>query len=252
MGKTSQASELLRRAHSDAWQEVGRLFAGRGGGTAEHRNVRLMATGLPHAQWNSGDVLGAEVDLARVREFYAAYNVPWGLRVPDDLAWSHGRQVVHLRLMGLTASEFRPASAPPGIRLEPATPSDLGAVVQVDAAAFGSDTDATRPWFAALLGAPSAVVTVIRAVSDGRTVGTGYSVNAHGLAGASVYVAGIAVLPDHRRRGYGSAISSWLLQHGFEAGAALAHLHPDDDAAARLYAKLGFAETRGLDVYTRL
>jgi hypothetical protein len=36
------------------------------------------------------------------------------------------------------------------------------------------------------------------------------------------------------------------------AGAELAHLHPDSDSAARLYARLGFVETPGLDVYVDL
>jgi ribosomal protein S18 acetylase RimI-like enzyme len=95
-------------------------------------------------------------------------------------------------------------------------------------------------------------VTVVRAVADGQTVGTGYSVLADGLAGRSGYVAGIAVLPMYRRRGCASALSSWLVDRTFAAGAMLAHLHPDDDRAARLYAKLGFVETNGLDIYVDL
>jgi GNAT superfamily N-acetyltransferase len=246
---TTPSSELVRLAHGDAWQELGRLFAGRGGGTAVYPNVRLMASGLPHPQWNSGDVLAADVDLEHVREFYAAHEVPWGLRVPDEIGWSHGQRVLHLRLMGLPASAFRPAEQPPEIELVAAGPADLDAVAAADAAAFGSDPDSTRPWLAALLAAPPATVTVVRAVSDRQTIGTGYSVCADGLASRTVYVAGIAVIPGYRRRGYGGAISSWLVQRGLDAGATLAHLHPDDDRAASLYAKLGFVETRGLDVF---
>ena len=47
-------------------------------------------------------------------------------------------------------------------------------------------------------------------------------------------------------------MTSWLLEQAFADGAALAHLNPDSDAAARLYARLGFVETAGLDVYTDL
>jgi len=47
-------------------------------------------------------------------------------------------------------------------------------------------------------------------------------------------------------------ITSSLLDRGFAAGAELAHLHPDSDAAARLYARLGFVETPGVDVYVDL
>ena len=67
--------------------------------------------------------------------------------------------------------------------------------------------------------------------------------------GPSLYLAGVAVLPAARRRGVGAALSSWLLERGFAAGAELAHLNPDTDEAARIYGRLGFAETPGLDIY---
>lgn len=248
MGQTSHAADVVRLAHSDAWQELGRLFEGCGGGIAEHRDVRLMASGLPHPQWNSGDVLGADVDLELVRAFYAAYDVPWGLRVPAELTWSQGRHVLHLRLMGLSRSAFAPKQPPPEFRLELARTGDLDSVARVDAVAFGSEVN-TRPWLKALLGAPRDVVSVVRAVSNDQIVGIGHSVLADGLAGPTVYLAGIAVAPAYRRRGCGSALSSWLVSRGFDAGATLAHLHPDDAAAARLYGRLGFVETHGLDVY---
>ena len=57
------------------------------------------------------------------------------------------------------------------------------------------------------------------------------------------------MLSAARRRGVGAALSSWLLERGFAAGAELAHLNPDTDEAARLYGRLGFVETRGLDMY---
>ncbi|MGH6623605.1 MAG: GNAT family N-acetyltransferase, partial [Burkholderiaceae bacterium] len=62
----------------------------------------------------------------------------------------------------------------------------------------------------------------------------------------------VGVLERARRRGVGSALTSWLLERAFADGATLAHLNPDSDAAARLYARLGFVETAGLDVYTDL
>ena len=47
-------------------------------------------------------------------------------------------------------------------------------------------------------------------------------------------------------------MSSWLLERGFATGAELAHLNPDSDGAARLYERLGFTETPGLDIYVDL
>jgi predicted GNAT family acetyltransferase len=43
-----------------------------------------------------------------------------------------------------------------------------------------------------------------------------------------------------------------LIERALDDGATLAHLNPDSGAAARLYARLGFRETRGLDVYADL
>jgi hypothetical protein len=47
-------------------------------------------------------------------------------------------------------------------------------------------------------------------------------------------------------------MSSWLLAQGFAAGAELAHLHPDSDEAARIYARLAFTEVPGLEIYVDL
>lgn len=60
------------------------------------------------------------------------------------------------------------------------------------------------------------------------------------------------MLSHARGRGVAAAMSSWLLAAGFTAGAELAHLHPDTDATARIYARLGFVETGGLDVYVEV
>jgi hypothetical protein len=44
-------------------------------------------------------------------------------------------------------------------------------------------------------------------------------------------------------------MSSWLLARGFAAGARLGHLQADTEAAARVYARLGFADAGSLQVY---
>ena len=84
---------------------------------------------------------------------------------------------------------------------------------------------------------------------DGEPAATAYSVRTDGAAGPSLLLAGVAVTEPLRRRGVGGAVSSWLLERGFAAGARLAHLHADTDAAARVYARLGFAEAGGLEIF---
>ena len=87
---------------------------------------------------------------------------------------------------------------------------------------------------------------------DGEAVGTAYALRSDGAAGPAVFLAGVAVVEAARRRGVAAAMSAWLLERGFADGARLAHLHPETDAAARVYARLGFIEAGALDIYVDL
>jgi ribosomal protein S18 acetylase RimI-like enzyme len=243
-------ADRVRAAHGDAWEAQGRLRAQRGGGACELRGIRLSASGIAHPQWNNGDVTAADADIEGARAFFAARGVPWGVRVPAGMPWARGRLLFAKRLMGLLAAEHRPAPAVSGLRLRAAVPADLSTVVRIDAEAFGDDPDLERQWLEPQLSAPRC--TVALAELDGVPVGTGYSLRSDGRAGPCLYIAGVAVASAARRRGVAARITSWLLGGGFAAGAELAHLHPDRDAAARLYARLGFVEAPGLDVYVDL
>jgi ribosomal protein S18 acetylase RimI-like enzyme len=241
-------SEWVQAAHGDAWQELGRQRAGTGGGTCELPGIRLMATGLAHPQWNNGDVDNpAAVDIETVRRWYAEKAVPWGVRVPRTADWPFGRKLLTKRLMGLTPSEFSAAPAPAGVRLRTAGPGDAEAVLGVDSVAFDTSIENDRPWLEPMLS--EAAVTVVLAEIEGEPVGTGYGVLADGVAGRSLYLAGIGVLPTARRRGIAGALSSLLVERGVAQGAEIVHLHPDTDAAASVYRRLGFAEVSGFDVY---
>jgi GNAT superfamily N-acetyltransferase len=143
-----------------------------------------------------------------------------------------------------------PAPEVPGLRIELAGPAQLDAVVAVDSAAFGDDPALVRLWFEPHLRATCAAV-VVATLAD-ELVATAHTVRSDGLAGPCLYVGGVAVLAQARRRGVGAAISSCLLARGFAAGAELAHLNPDTDAAARIYERLGFVETAGLEIYVDL
>jgi ribosomal protein S18 acetylase RimI-like enzyme len=239
-------------AHADAWQAEGRLREPRGGGVAELPGVRLMASGLPHAQWNSGDVTDpALVDLDRVRAWYAGRaqggGVPWGLRVPAGVAVRDGRLLFRKRCMALLPDRLSAVKTPPRVEIRIAGSTDVDVVARVDATAFGDPVARTRPWIEPHLGAPG--FTVALAALDSEPAGVATAILTDDRAGRSVGIFGVAVLEHARNRGIGGALTSWLLERGFAAGAALAHLNPDTEAAARLYARLGFVETAGLDVY---
>lgn len=239
-------------AHGDAWQQLGRIHAAGGGGVHRLPGIRLMASGLPFAQWNNADVDDPDaVDIASVVSWYAERDVPWGVSVPADGTWPHGRLLFRQRLMalpaGAPAADRSVAVAPAGVDVRSAGQADLDGVLAVDAAAFDAPAERERLWLAPLLPVEDAVIAV--AYDGERAVGSGFALVSDGEAGRSVYVAAIAVLESHRRRGIGGAVTSWLVEQGFARGADLAHLNPDTDIAASVYRRLGFVEVDGFDIY---
>lgn len=240
-------AEGVRIAHGDAWQAEGLLRRPYGGDVATLPGVRLMASGLPHVQWNNGDVDDVErCDVAAVAAWYGSRGLPWGLRVPAGATFPHGRVLFRKRLMGLEPDGLQGHHPVPGLRIRRAALGDLDAVLHVDAVAFEEDREVERLWLLPRLAAPG--VEVALASVDDTPVATAAVVRSDGRAGPAAYLSGVAVLPAARRRGIATALSAWLLERAFDDGAELAHLHPDDDAAASVYARLGFVEVAGLDV----
>lgn len=239
---------LMQAAHADAWQVEGLLRRPRGGDAVELPGVRLMASGLAHPQWNSGDVDDpAAVDLDQVRAWYADRAASWGLRLPAGTDWPHGRRILTKPLWGLDLAAVLPEHEVDGLVLRAAGPDDLPDVLAVDTAAFGSDPAQEGPWSAPHL--ESEAVDVLLGVLCGAPVATGYAVRSDGRAGPAVHIGGIAVLPAYEGRGIGTALTLRLLHRARGVGAALAHLEPETPRAAAVYARLGFAEAAALDIY---
>src|SRR3954469_10896248 len=120
----------VRNAHGDAWQTLAVP-------SRELPGVRLSATGLPHPQWNNGDVDDpAAVDVGAVRSWYAGLRVPWGMRVPEGASWRHGRHLFTKRLMGVTPDAFVAAGEVPGVVVRRSSGADLDAALVVDTVAF--------------------------------------------------------------------------------------------------------------------
>jgi GNAT superfamily N-acetyltransferase len=237
-------------AHGDAWQAEGRLRSSLGGGALELPGIRLMASGIPVPQWNNGDVTDpSAVDIEAVRAWYAERRVPWGVRVPAGQVWEHGRHLFAKRCMGVELPHgFRPAQVPPGVTVRQASPDDLQIYAAVDAAAFDEDdVGPTLAWTRPMLGVDGFRLAL--ADLGGEPVGVAYAVRTSDSGGQSVGVFGVGVLPSARRRGIGAALTTYLVEWAVSTGADLAWLNPDTDTAARLYARMGFQETGGFDVY---
>jgi GNAT superfamily N-acetyltransferase len=245
-------SGLARTAHGDAWQVEGLLRESFGGGAGRVRGARLMASGIDHPQWNNADVDDpGSADVVGMREWYAARSAPWGVRVPAGAAWPHGRFLFRKRLMGVALSaRGLPRTSFAGLVIRRAGPDDLDAMLHLEVIGFQSAPTLERQWMQPHLSSPA--VEVALAELSGEPVGTAYTVRSEGWAGPALYLAGVCVLPEARRRGIAGAVSSWLLARGAAAGARVAHLHPDSDHAARVYARLGFVEVDGFDVYVDL
>ncbi|MET9021195.1 GNAT family N-acetyltransferase [Actinopolymorpha sp. NPDC004070] len=239
-------------AHADAWQAMGRIRVAGGGGAARLPGCAVMASGLPYPQWNNGDVTDpATFDLAQVSAWYAPRGVPWGVRVPAGTAWPYGRWLFRKRCMALVSSAYeRPAAPPSGLVIAPAGPGKAELFATVDAEAFGDPVEQNLAWVRPQLGADG--FRSVLALLGGEPVGVATGIRTSGPGGESVGVFGVGVLPRARRRGIGAALTADILDWGFGDGATLAHLNPETEEAARLYARLGFTEVAGLDIYVDL
>jgi GNAT superfamily N-acetyltransferase len=241
----------VRTAQADALAVQGELRVPWGGEAAAPRDLQLCAAGFEAAGVNSADVTGPDPDLEAARAFYARHGVRWGVRVPAEMPWEHGRLLFRRRLMALERAEFVAAPAVEGLELAKAGSGELDAVLQIDSSAFGLDPGENRRWLEPLLAAEERIDFALGTLG-GEPVASAYSMRTDGAAGPCLYLAGVAVQASARRRGVGAAMSSWLLERGFAGGAELAHLNPDTDAAARLYGRLGFTELPGHDIYIEL
>ncbi|WP_432560941.1 GNAT family N-acetyltransferase [Kineococcus sp. SYSU DK003] len=233
----------LATAHADAWA----VLAGRpGGAVARLPGVRLASSGTGFGQYNGADLVDPLLaDPAAVAAWFAGRGEPWAWRVPERFGWA-GQLLVEQPLMGLPAAGFRPAPWPDGFAVRPAAPADLEACVAVDVAAFGGPAHVARTWLGGHLEVPGVEVALVTGAAG--PVALAYAVRSDADAGPAVMLAGVGVVPSARRRGVAAGVSSWLLARAFAAGSAFAHLQPDDDRAARVYARLGFATGPGVRI----
>jgi ribosomal protein S18 acetylase RimI-like enzyme len=235
--------ERVWTAHVDGWEAEGRARAG----ATRVAGARLMCSGLPEIQWNGAWATELPVDLPAAARWFAERGCPWGIGVPRWLDYAPGEHLASLRLMGLEPSAFAPCDWPDGVLVRRAASSDVALLARLDAAAFGGDDSLTERWIGAVVGVVGFSHWIAQA--DGQAVGLITASRTDFDAGPCGTITGVGVLPPFRGRGIGAALTSHACADLLERGATLVQLSPNTDTAARVYARLGFREVLGLNIY---
>ena len=242
----SAVDPALRRrvldAHGDAWQAEGRRRAAHGGGAAEIRGARLMASGIATAKWNNADITDAGVDLDAMRAWYAVRDVPWGMRVPLGLEVDLGTPLFEKRSLYLAVSS--PWNPPPSsLSLRRCGGDDFETFAAAEVAAFGGDLETSHRWLAPVFGSDG-FEHWIAADPGGAIAAIASTVRTDERAGPAMMVTGVAsVGASHPRdiEGFAAAI----IAASFDEGVGLVHAHAIGEAEAALWLGLGFAEVPG-------
>jgi ribosomal protein S18 acetylase RimI-like enzyme len=152
-------------------------------------------------------------------------------------------------LMACRPERFRPCAVPDVIQTRLTTSSDPADLEAFQAIRWTNGGDLDRPFppvaqLTSELG--SATSVYLLAWLDGERAGTGVS---HSLKGAAEIV-GVVTRADKRRRGVGAAVTSTLVAEHFAGGGDFAFLDAANEAAARVYERLGFTRFGVNSVYS--
>ena len=205
---------------------------------------RLLFPSVPLALFN-GVLVESEPCSAiadSIREVEAA-GVPCGVQLRAGSR--HDEVEAELARLGFTSR-----TPLPGMTLAPDELADLGVAgltvqragdeaalaeaAHVAATGFAAPVEALKPLYAAAaLSLDGFEVYLGRVAGEAVTTAMGYRL------GREVAIFSVATPPEHRRRGYGAAISAYAARMGFEQGADLAWLQTSE-LGEPVYRRLGF------------
>lgn len=203
------------------------------------QGARLMASGIPTPKWNNADITAGNVDLDALAAWYAARDLPWGIRVPVELAIHLGKPLFIKRCFGLESPAPHWAGVP-GVEVRLAGRSDLGAYVDVDAGAFGEASSVSRRWVEPTLGRRGFDHWL--ALSGEQVVGVAEIVRTDDEAGPAAMLGGIGVRPGWEGRGVELLVAQRAIERALENEVELVHAHNADGS---LCSALGFTEVPG-------
>lgn len=240
-------NELGRLADENlagTWAAFGRAVGAVGGSD----RCTFVATGIPVAFFNgayaAGPVADTEQVVADAAAFMADHAVPWLLWVRagvDDALLEAGRRA------GLSDAGGPPAMVLPAIDEIPTPPDGLEVRVARTAADLDDFRDLTTRGFEmppelsamliadALLGDPAIAIVI------GTVEGTPVSCALVSVTGTTAGIYNVGTPPEHRRRGYGAAVTWAAIAEGAERGCDHSVLQASE-LGAPVYRAMGFVD----------
>lgn len=117
---------------------------------------------------------------------------------------------------------------------EPGTARGTAGRPELDERAVQVSTDGSVPRMADRIRSGHGVIAAVTV--DGLAVCSGQ----HNPVGTTTEIVGVATTPAYRRRGLAAAVTRALVDDAYAHGVTTVFLSADDDAVARVYARLGF------------
>jgi GNAT superfamily N-acetyltransferase len=153
------------------------------------------------------------------------------------------KEVIRFPGMGVTSDELRDPDVPEVEIIRVETADGLAEALAVGAAGFGISPDLVASVYSLEVAALDGLEYYLARV-DGVDVATaaGFTI------GDGVAIFSVATAPDHRRKGYGAAVTAQAVRDGFSAGAKLGALQ-SSPIGESVYARLGFREVERYVLY---
>jgi ribosomal protein S18 acetylase RimI-like enzyme len=202
---------------------------------------------LPGPGFNWAAAIGSPVSLAQIRRFgdtyFASRDGGWGVLVEADA----GHPVeAEMRARGWAVAEEEPAFVMPTLPRPQAPPQDLDVRRAMDVAglrtftetagaAFGTPPDLLEKMMPPEASAVDPDMAYLVGYCDGRPAATAMMYR----VGPTACIAGVAVLAEYRRRGFGTAITAAAIAAGIAAGCTSAALR-SGPMSLGLYQRMGF------------
>ncbi|MEV8214358.1 GNAT family N-acetyltransferase [Leifsonia sp. NPDC077715] len=233
---SEQASSLLLAARAWLGERVP------GGWSRQDGHHVASVTGIAAPTMNG--VWSAHPDAGRFPDWLSSVRdagVPYCAQFPSGSTTGRKAAIG----LGLTRGEDAPLmftvaptaeEAVPGLDVRRLDPAELPLHAEVAAAGFGAPAALFAPLVALGAAEPSALHFYVAEVG-GEPVATGLGLHLADHVG----VFNIATPPEHRRRGYGAAITSRIVGDALAAGARGAWLQSSAEGHS-VYERLGFAD----------